>query len=60
MKVDYWSKARQGRIVALDAVRRLAEGYGPGRTARPPELGAGDGSDQSDQISALELRVVAS
>ncbi|MEM9911759.1 MAG: hypothetical protein AAF922_13340 [Pseudomonadota bacterium] len=60
MQDDYWSKARQGRITALNAMSRLAEGYGAGRTPRPPELGQLVSSSQDDQDAQASLRVVMS
>jgi len=60
MQVDYWAKARQGRIIALTAMRRLADGCGQGRTPRPPELGLKMPSDEVDQTSTPVLSVVAS
>lgn len=60
MQVDYWVKAREGRIAALNAMRRLGEGYGPGRTPRPQQLGQNLPPNQTDHASTTGLRVAAS
>lgn len=55
---DYWVKAREGRVLALDALRRLSGECGTGRTPRPPELGRAVEKCKADQQVRPDLRVV--
>lgn len=60
MQIDYWSKAREGRLDALNALHRLAERPETDRTPRPPALGKGVPADHDDLNVALPLRLVGS